>query len=128
MPEGAARSGVGSRQGKSATSVGTHQIPDDRRFYDDQGAGLDRCRANEEGLRPGADLSRDGEAVRGGERFYHQAARYLDQDGREQGQEVRYRFLVMPGLVPGIHVLAAPCKTWMGRDGPAPAKSTLPRL
>jgi len=45
-------------------------------------------RADEEGLRTGADLSRHGEAVRRGNRVYDKTARPIDQDGREQGQEV----------------------------------------
>ena len=42
LPEGAARSGLGSRQGKPGTAVGAHQVPDDRRVHHHQGAGLDR--------------------------------------------------------------------------------------
>ena len=72
LPEGAARSGLGSRQGKPGTAVGAHQVPDDRRVHHHQGAGLDRRRADEEGLRSGADLSRHGEAVRRGKRVHDQ--------------------------------------------------------
>ena len=66
LPQGAARPGLRSRQGKPAAPVGAHQVPDDGRIYHDQGAGLDRCRADEKGLRAGADLSRHGKAVRRG--------------------------------------------------------------
>ena len=45
MPEGAARSGLRAGQGKPGTAVGAHQVPDDRRFHHQQGAGLDRSRA-----------------------------------------------------------------------------------
>ena len=64
VPEGAARPGLGPRQGKPGAAVGAHQVPDDGRVHHDQGAGLDRRRAHEKGLRSGADLSRHGEAVR----------------------------------------------------------------
>ena len=89
MSEGAARSGLRARQGKPGTAVGAHQVPDDRRVHNDQGAGLDRSRPDAEGLRAGADLSRHGEAVRCGERVHHKAARSVDQDGCGQGQEVK---------------------------------------
>src|SRR6266436_2963905 len=56
---------------------------------ENQGAGLDRRRGDEEGLRTGADLSRHGEAVRRGNRVYDKTAGPVDQDGREQGQEVK---------------------------------------
>ena len=42
-------------------------------FTTTQGAGLDRSRADAKGLRTGADLSRHGEAVRGGERLFRQS-------------------------------------------------------
>ena len=90
VPEGAARPGLRSRQGKPAAPVGAHQVPDDRRFHHDQGAGLDRRRADEEGLRTGADLSRHGKAVRRWNTAF--STKMLDtygQDGREQGEEVR---------------------------------------
>ena len=66
LPEGAARCRLRPRQGKPAAAVGAHQVPDDGRFHHHQGAGLDRRRADEEGLRAGADLSRHGKAVRRG--------------------------------------------------------------
>ena len=50
VPEGAARFRLGPRQGKPGTAVGTHQVPDDGRVHHDEGAGLDRRRADEEGL------------------------------------------------------------------------------
>ena len=50
VPEGAARSGLRPRQGEPGAAVGAHQVPDDRRVHHDQGAGLDRRRADEEGL------------------------------------------------------------------------------
>ena len=42
VPEGAARPGVGSRQGEPAAPVGAYQVPDDRRVHHHQGARLDR--------------------------------------------------------------------------------------
>ena len=83
-----ARPGLGPRQGKPGTAVGAHQVPDDRRVHHHQGAGLDRRRADEEGLRTGADLSRHGKAVRGRNRVHDQDARSLGEDGCEQGEEV----------------------------------------
>src|ERR1700710_2807087 len=75
-----------ARQGKPGAAVGTHQVPDDRRFHHHKSAGLDRCRADEQGLRTGADLSRHGKAVRGRDRVFDKTARSLDQDGCQQGQ------------------------------------------
>ena len=69
LPEGAARPGLRPRQGEPGAAVGAHQVPDDGRVHHDQGAGLDRRRADEEGLRAGADLSRHGEAVRRADAF-----------------------------------------------------------
>ena len=82
LPEGVARSGLGLRQGRPGAAVGAHQVPDDRRLHHDKGAGLDRRRADEKGLRAGADLSRHGEAVRGRNRVLDQAAGSEHQDGR----------------------------------------------
>ena len=89
VPEGAARPGLRPRQGKPGAPVGAHQVPDDRRVHHHQGAGLDRRRADEEGLRAGADLSRHGKAVRRRGRVHDQDAGYVGQDGCEQGEEVR---------------------------------------
>ncbi len=50
VPEGAARPGLRSRQGEPGAAVGAHQVFDDRRVHDHQGARLDRRRADEEGL------------------------------------------------------------------------------
>ena len=83
LPQGAARCGLRSRQGKPAAPVGAHQVPDDGRIHHDQGAGLDRRRAHEEGLRTGADLSRHGKAVRREHGIFGQDAGYDRQDGRE---------------------------------------------
>ena len=52
-------------------------------FYDDESAGLDRRRADEEGLRIGADLSRHGKAVRRADRVHDQNAGHVSEDGCE---------------------------------------------
>jgi hypothetical protein len=88
LPQGAARCGLRPGQGKPAAPVGAHQVFDDGRIHHDQGIGLDRRRADEEGLRAGADLSRHGEAVRRKQRVFSQDAGYVDQDGCRQGEEV----------------------------------------
>jgi ABC-type nitrate/sulfonate/bicarbonate transport system substrate-binding protein len=68
--------------------LGAHQISDGRRIHDNKGIGLDRRRTDAEGLRTGADLSRHGAAFSGGKRFHQQIARHLNQDGRQQAQQL----------------------------------------
>ena len=63
-------------------------------FTTTKGAGLDRRRADEEGLRSGADLSRHGKAVRRADGVHHQDAGSVDQDGCEQGEEVTAKAII----------------------------------